>query len=136
MKNRIKDKIEEIETYLSELVEIMPQSFQEYVHDLKAKAVCERYFEKIIEAVVDLAFLVIKEENFKIPEEDKETFDVLAERKVISKELAGKLKEAKGMRDIIAHKYGKIDNRIVFESIIEELEKDVRAFIENIKSLE
>jgi len=117
MTNRLRDKIEEIEDYLSELHEIGPQSFQDYVCDLKTKAACERYFEKIIEAVVDLAFLLIKDKGFKIPEEDKEAFDILAREGTISRELAGKLKDAKGMRNIIAHEYGKVADRIVFEAI-------------------
>lgn len=131
---RVKDKIKEIEDYLSELVEIIPKRFQDYTHDLKTKAACERYFEKIIEAAIDLAFLVIKDKGSRIPEEDKEAFDILAEERLISKELAERLKDAKGMRNIIAHEYGKIDDRIVFKSITEELKRDTKEFIENVKN--
>ena len=49
---RIKDKAREIETYLNELVDIIPNSFEEY-KEKKTKAACERYFEVIIEAVTD-----------------------------------------------------------------------------------
>jgi len=135
MKNRIKDKIVDIESYLSELIDIAPQNFKNYIHDFKTKAACERYFEKIIEAIVDLAFLVIKDNSFNLPEEDKRAFDILAEEEVISKKLAGKLKDAKGMRNIIAHEYGKVDDRIVFESIVEDLEKDAKEFINIIKKI-
>ena len=76
---RIKDKIKEIEGYLSELSEIMPGNFEEY-KEIKNKAACERYFEKIIEAVIDLSFLIIKDKNLRIPEEDKEAFDILVWR--------------------------------------------------------
>lgn len=64
--NRINDKIEEIEKYLSELAEIMPNSFEEYL-TIKTKASCERYFEKIIETVTDTAFLILKEKKLKMP---------------------------------------------------------------------
>ena len=77
------------------------KNFNEYVNDPKTKAACERYFEKIIEAVVDLAFLIIKEQGLKLPEEEKEAFDILALEKIIDKELAEKLKDAKGMRNIM-----------------------------------
>ena len=60
---RIKDKIKEIEEYLEELKSILPIDFKEYSKDYKTKAACERYFEKIIEAVVDLSFLIIKEKR-------------------------------------------------------------------------
>ena len=114
---RIKDKIEEIEAYLTELSEITPKDFEEYFGDSKTKAACERYFEKIIEAVIDLAFLIIRDKDLKIPEEDKEAFDVLSEKGIIPEKLAEKLKDAKGMRNLIAHEYGSIDDEIVFHSI-------------------
>lgn len=37
------------------------------------------------------------------------------------------------MRNIISHQYGNVDNKIVFETITEELEKDVREFIKCIR---
>lgn len=130
---RINDKLKELENYLSELEDMIPESFQEYKNDLKTKAACERYFEKIIGVIVDLAFLIIKENGFKIPEEDKEAFDILSEENVIAKELSEKLKEAKGMRNIISHEYGKLDDELVFNSITQELGKDTDNFVQNIK---
>ena len=129
---RINDKIQEIETYLFELSEIIPPTFEEY-KDLRTKAACERYFEKVIEAIVDLSFLVIKDKNFKIPEEDKEAFDTLAWKGLISRELAEKLRAAKGMRNILAHEYGSIEDELVFHSISEELEQDANLFLNSIK---
>lgn len=132
---RINDKISEIEKYLSELSGIIPNDFKEYIHDFKSRAACERYFEKIIEAVVDLSFLIIKEKNLEIPDDDKHSFDILSKEGIINKSLSERLKEAKGMRNIITHKYGKVDDEIVFNSITEELEKDVKEFIEGVQNL-
>lgn len=131
---RLNDKIEEIEEYLAELSDIIPRNFEEY-KETKTKAACERYFEKIIEAVIDLAFLIIKDKGLKIPEEDKEAFDILLAEGVIPERLSLKFKEAKGMRNLIAHKYGSIDDEIVFHSITEELGKDVKEFIKLIKKV-
>ena len=131
--NRKIDKIQEIEKFLEELTSVLPSDFEEYKSDFKIKAICERYFEKIIEAVIDLAFIIIKDKGLKIPEEDKEAFDILVKEKIISEKLAEKLRDAKGMRNIIAHEYGKIDDEIIFEAITTELEKDIEEFIEDIK---
>lgn len=76
---RIDDKIDEINLYLEELISIMPEDFRDYSSDYKTKAACERYFEKIIESSVDLAFPIIKHKGFRVPEDDKQAFDVLAE---------------------------------------------------------
>ncbi|MEK6920345.1 MAG: DUF86 domain-containing protein, partial [Nanoarchaeota archaeon] len=120
---------------LFELGSFMPSSFEEYQQNIEKRAACERYFEKIIEAVIDVAFLLIKEKKLRIPEEDKETFDILVEEEIISTKLATRLKDAKGMRNILSHQYSHIDDEVVFEAITEELEKDVKEFLESIERI-
>ena len=126
--DRIKDKVEEIEKYLEELYSVEIGSLDDYKADFKIRAICERYFEKIVEAVEDLAFFVARDRGIEIVDEDK-VFGSLAKGDIISDELAGKLKEAKGMRNIIAHEYGEIDDGLVYETITGELEGDVREFL-------
>jgi len=133
MSARIQDKVSEIENYLEELSEILPVAFREYSFDLKTRAACERYFEKIVEAIVDLAFLAIREKGLRTPEEDKEAFDILCNAKIIDSSLAVRLKEAKGMRNFLAHQYGAIDNALVFMALKHELQKDARRFLEAIE---
>ena len=133
--NRKEDKIEEIERYLGELKSIFPFDFKEYKRDFKIRAICERNFEKIVEAVVDLAFITIKERKLKIPEDDESSFNILKNEDIISEVLAKKLKEAKGMRNVIAHEYGKIDDEKVFHAVSEELIPDVQEFLNSIKNI-
>ncbi len=132
---RVKDKIEEIEKYLEELGSFVPNSFDEYKTNFQIKAACERYFEKIAEAIVDLAFLVVNEEGLKSPEDEKAVFDILSDNKIISEKLCKKLKDAKGMRNILSHQYGSIDDEIVFHAITEELEDDVDKFIAKVRKI-
>src|SRR3989338_2762420 len=129
---RVKEKIAEIETFLDELKGFMHDDFKDYKSDTVIKAACERYVEKIIEAAVDLSFLIIKQKNFRIPQDDIDAFNILLSERVIDKDLAARLRDAKGMRNIIAHQYGEIDDKIVFYSMKEKLEKDVREFIKKI----
>ena len=110
MNKRIKDKIKDIKTYLEQLSEIKPNKFEEYEKDFKTKAACERYFEKIAEAVVDLAALVIKEKDLQMPEKDYEAFEILEKENIIDSNLTKKLKDMKGMRNIIAHQYGDVND--------------------------
>ena len=132
---RIKDKIEQINGFLEELNSIIPSNLEEYKSSIEKKAACERYVEKIVEAVTDLAFLAIKNKKFRIPEEDIDAFNILSENEIIDYDLTARLKNAKGMRNIISHQYGKIDDEIVFEAITEELEKDVKNFISIIQKI-
>ena len=70
-----------------------------------------------------------------MPEDDEGAFDILTNENMIDVWLAKKLKEAKGMRNIIAHEYGKVDDKIVFSALTEELEKDITEFLEKIKKV-
>lgn len=135
MKDRISDKIEEIEKFLEELESSLPTSFEEYKQNYRIRAISERYFEKIVKAIIDLAFIIVKEKNFKQPEYEKQVFDILADNNTISQKLSKRLQDAKGMRNIIAHEYGKIDDEMVFESITQEIIRDANEFIDLTKKL-
>ena len=71
----------------------------------------------------------------KFIERENEIFDILYKNKIISEILTKKLKNAKGMRNFIAHQYGKIDDVLVYHAIFEELEKDINEFLDNIKEV-
>jgi uncharacterized protein YutE (UPF0331/DUF86 family) len=126
---RIEDKKEEILNFLDELEEVTPLNFEEYENNITKRLASERVFEKIIEAVNDLAILIIKEERLQLPSEDIKAFDILSDNKIISEELSDKLKQAKGMRNLLAHQYGKVDDEIIFEAIKNEIKNDVEKFL-------
>ena len=133
--SRINEKISEIHKYLGELMEIAPNNIEEYESNKIIRAACERYFEKVVEAVTDLAFIVISLKKFRVPEDDADSFKVLEENGIINNELYYRLKDAKGMRNFITHQYGKINDKLVYEAITEEFENDVKKFIDSIDKL-
>ena len=133
MENRRGDKIVEIEEYLDNLREYLPDSFDKYMSDGKGRLACERCFEKIVEAVVDLVVIVEKEKDFRYPGYDREAFEILAENKLISKELSFDLGNAKSMRNWLAHRYGKINNKKVFDAMTNKLFKDVEEILEAVR---
>ncbi|MBI2144519.1 DUF86 domain-containing protein [Candidatus Woesearchaeota archaeon] len=130
---RLTDKISELEKFLKELRRIAPQSLEEYSADIEKKAACERYVEKIVEAITDIAFFTIKDRRLKMPESDIDAFNILLENKIISEELTAMLKNAKGMRNIIAHQYGAIDDETVFEAVTKELQRDAKELVNAVK---
>ena len=131
--SRIKDKIDGVHIFLEELSKIVPSEFNDYKSNNLVKAACERYFEKVVEAVTDIAFMIIVKRKFRVPEDDIDAFRILLEHKIIDEELYKKLKQAKGMRNILTHQYGTVKDEIVFEAISEELDRDTRNFLEKIK---
>lgn len=133
--NRIEDKIEDIKEFLEQLGQIAPGTLREYKSKIEKRAACERFAEKIIEAITDLAFLAIKIKKLQIPADDIDAFNILSENKIIPESLAEKLRNAKGMRNILAHQYGKTDDEIVFNAIKEELGRDAGEFVKKIRQV-
>jgi uncharacterized protein YutE (UPF0331/DUF86 family) len=126
------DKINQVKEYLEELNQIIPDNLKDYLSNFEKRAACEHYFEKIIEAVIDLCFIIIKEKKLELPEEDKNALDILGKNSILSDSLVKRLREAKGMRNIIAHQYGDLDNELIFDSLKNEIIDDVNEFLKQI----
>jgi len=80
-----------------------------------------------------LAFLVIKEKKLKSPETDDEAFAILNKENIITLGLSNKLKEAKGMRNIIAHEYGRVEDLLLFKALSNQIMPDSEEFIKSIR---
>ena len=132
IKNRLNSKLEDLREYLEFLENKIPAELEDYKENEVIKAVCERYFEKIIEAVIDVGFLVVKLKDARVPLISESVFNVLAEEKIISLKLSEKLSDAKSMRNFIIHQYGGIDDEKIFLTIKEELIPDVGKFLEEV----
>ena len=135
MKERINQKIDELSDFLLELKEIVPPRLDDYLNNIIIKAACERYFEKIIEAMVDLSFMIIKHKKLNFPDDDNSIFSFLTQEEIISEELALKLRKAKGMRNIIVHEYGDLDDKLVFQAVSSKVQSDAEEFLKEIKKV-
>ena len=131
-KNRLKDKQKNLKEYLDFVTKILPKNLTDYKKDELVKASCERYFEKIVEARIDIGFLVVKIKNFRIHSIEESVFKVLSEEKVLDEALSISLGNAKSRRNFIIRQYGGIDDEIVFSSLKKELIPDATKFLEKI----
>jgi len=130
---RIDEKMAELEKYLTEFQNMEIPEIEEYRADFEKKAACERYFEKIVESIIAITFLIIRLKEFNSPESEEHAFSILSKNQIISEEFAKKLKDAKDMRNRIIHNYITIDDSIVYHAIAEEIIKDAENFLEVIK---
>lgn len=114
---KILAKIDELDSYLEEINKIMPISLEEYKLSIKDKRACERLLQISIEVVLDICNIILSGLKLGLPSEEDEVFDKLAEKKIISKKIAIILKGMKGFRNVLVHKYGVVDDEIVFENL-------------------
>jgi len=62
------------------------------------------------------------------PEEYKDVFEILEESSIIPKPLSKRLQNMARFRNLLVHQYTRIDERIVFKILKEDL-KDVKEFV-------
>src|SRR3989344_7740813 len=107
-KKRIMAKIDELDSYLTELDEIKPSDFEEYIGSIEKKRACERLLEISIETMLDICNIIISELKLGLPSNEEQIFDKLYDKKIISVKMMLKLKGMKGFRNILVHRYSEV----------------------------
>jgi len=116
-KKRILTKIDELNGYMEELEKIKPASFSEYKSEIGKKRACERLLQISVECVIDICNIIVSNLQLGLPSEEEELFEKLEKDKIISPGLRKTLTKMKGLRNILVHKYGEIDDELVFEAL-------------------
>jgi uncharacterized protein YutE (UPF0331/DUF86 family) len=129
-RERLLAKIDVLEGYLKELVEILPASFEEYKKVEKRRA-CERLLQISIECVIDICGLMVIGLRLGLPAEEDDLFDKLEQAGIITSSRKESLKEMKGFRNILVHEYGQVNDMIVYEILQNNL-NDFEAFKQEI----
>ena len=131
-KSIILSKINEIEESITLIAENMPEEFDDFENLGLMKDGIYKRIQYAIENILDICAIINSDLKFSSPGEEDEIITTLVKNKVIPRDIGGKIKELKGFRNIIVHRYGKIDDKLAFELIKENLE-DFDKIIEIIK---
>ena len=134
-KERMLARIGELDSYMKELEEIMPEEYEDYASSKETKRACERLLHIMIETVIETCALMVKELKLGLAGKEDDVFKKLQKKGVISAGLAGKLKTMKGFRNVLVHRYGEVDDELVFSFLRKNLadfgrfRKEIIAFI-------
>jgi uncharacterized protein YutE (UPF0331/DUF86 family) len=120
-KERILVKIDRLDVYLSELQDIMPENYEAY-QKIEKKRACERLLQVSIESVLDICAQIVIELRLGLPSEEDDIFEKLEQAKIITSETEETLKRMKGFRNILVHEYGRIDDRLVYNLLTNNID--------------
>lgn len=120
-KNRILSKIDELDSYLTELSQIAPSNFEEY-QKIEKKRSCERLLQLCIECVIDICKLFVSGLRLGLPSEENDLFNKMQKKGLISGEMTAALKEMRGFRNILVHEYTVVDDELVYDAVTTKLE--------------
>jgi len=130
---RILSKFDKIETYLEELEKIKVVDLEEYKRSIKDKRASERLLQISVENVLDICNILVSELRLGLPSDEGDIFQKLYKKKIISRDMKNILINMKGLRNILVHRYGEIDDEKVHEVLTDNLE-DFDKFKEEIIS--
>ncbi len=130
-KSRILVMLENLKKYHQELLNLLPSTLKEYTLNLEKKRACERTAQLLIEECIDISNTLLRDLDLGLPEDDESIFEKLSQRGVLSEELTKKLQEMKKFRNILVHKYAKIDDTLAYENL-KENHHDFKIFREEV----
>ncbi|MBZ4687484.1 MAG: hypothetical protein JG764_1117 [Clostridiales bacterium] len=97
-------------------------SYDEYLNNEDMQAIVERYLQVCIQCCIDIGNYIISRQKLEVPDSETNVFIILAKNKVISKNLADKIKGMVKFRNILVHDYIDIDQRLVYEILTKKLQ--------------
>ena len=106
-------KIAELDSYLGELKQVSPATFDEY-QAVEKKRSCERLLQLCIECIIDVCKMLVSGLKLGLPSDENDLFNKLHAKRIISKEMAKTLREMKGFRNILIHEYAAVDDELVY----------------------
>lgn len=89
--------------------EVLPAQIEAFVADRSAREIVTLNLFVALQECLSLASHWLAEEGWEVPGTYAEVFRVLAERNVLDHDLAARMAEAAGLRNLIAHRYGALD---------------------------
>ncbi len=113
-RERILAKLDDLDGYLEELRQVVPETYARYTESVEKRRACERLLQMSIEYVIDVCALFVSGLRLGLPAEEDDLIEKLEQAGLISSGMAKMLKTMKGFRNILVHEYGRIDNAIVF----------------------
>lgn len=132
-KQIIETKIAEIRDNLSIIQDNLPSETEEFIQLGLVKDGIYKKIEFCIQTIYDICSILNTDLHLGIPEGDESIIDNLSRRKLFNDNIAEKLKQMKGFRNILVHRYGKINDELAFDVLKNNLD-DFDTFLEIIEN--
>ncbi len=106
-------KLEKVENYIAQIRTKKDPGLKSFKEDKDLQSIILFNLIQAIQACIDIGAHVISDSGWETPSSQAEIFEILAEKKVISKALSKKMIQMSGFRNRIIHEYEKTDLKIV-----------------------
>ncbi len=114
-REKVERKIQQLEEFLTFLKKLSQIPEGEPANDPIMLGSIKYYLQVSIESCIDMANHLISSERLRSPRDYADSFAVLSEHGIISKEFSQVMQQMAKLRNRIVHLYGEIDDRQVLE---------------------
>ncbi len=111
--------------------EIKSQGYESFSSNLRDIQAAKHSLQESIEACLDIGNHIIAEKGLRRAEDYKDIYKVLEEEGIIDTELSSRLQEMAQFRNLLVHRYGKIDTKRIFIIMSEGL-GDIKEFVRKV----
>jgi uncharacterized protein YutE (UPF0331/DUF86 family) len=122
----VEKKLAAIETCVSQLRKLV--RLDEIARDVREERFVEHTLQIAIQAALDVASHVVSDERLGEPATNRQLFELLARAGWIDDDLATRLRDMAGFRNILVHGYAEVDTRIV-RDVVENRLGDLLDFV-------
>lgn len=126
--DKILARLQRLEQALLKLDRIHAKGWDAFYSDTDLQDIVDRNLQVAIWCCVDVANHLIAAQALRFPTSGADAFRVLTEEMHLPSDLAMRLAEATGLRNVIVHEYLDIDLKLEFE-VLSQLD-DLRRFAE------
>jgi len=113
----LKSKIKLIVENLPKLKDTLPDSFNKFQANDVFRSASERYFQLIVDAIVDCNQILIEMNNLEVSDTYFNTFGNLIGKSIFPDNLLEDMSHSVGVRNAIIHKYENIQLKREYEDI-------------------
>lgn len=128
----IRSKLADIKDSVSLVETNLPQDFEDFSKLGLVKDGIYKKMEFAIENIIDICSIIVADLRLRKPENEDNIVEILVDNGIIDQKLGEKIRKMKGFRNIIVHRYGRIDDHLAHEILIENM-NDFYDFISSIE---
>ena len=102
--------------------------YSSFQSDKKLRKAIEWSIVSAVEICINIGRHIISEKSYRVPENNREVFEVLQKNNVIDDHTLERMKMAVGYRNMAIHRYGDIDSNTTF-IIMKQNYQDIEHFL-------
>ena len=117
----VRRRLAYLQTYLEQLTPYRDVDLIVYRDDWRTQRIVERTLHLAIETCMEVADHIVADRGLRVPDTAAESFEILAEARLLSPDLGKRLALMVGFRNILVRDYTRIDHAIVMRVLHEDL---------------